>query len=150
MSQSSEKHGKLRLRIKSLMHFATRHPLSFLCLAAHKPACFLQTNDRSVIKQIAQGWLSLSHVLHHQSFLYFQHAIFWLCFQVTVSCQYQSIGRSSRKERGCLSFYALQSGVWSQLWPITHPCLKAQVYVVCNKIKLVGVLFNKSLMSHYW
>jgi len=40
MSQSSEKHGKLQLRIKSLMHFATRHPLSFLCLAAHKPACF--------------------------------------------------------------------------------------------------------------
>ncbi len=27
---------------------------------------------------------------------------------------------------------------------IKHPGLKAQVYVVCNKTKLVGVLFEKS------
>ncbi len=41
------------------------------------------------------------------------------------------------------SFSNLQSGVWSQLWLIRHPGLKAQVYVVCNKTKLVGVLFEK-------
>ena len=33
--------------------------------------------------------------------------------------------------------------MWSQLWLIKHPDLKAQVYVVRNKSKLVGVLFRK-------
>jgi len=34
------------------------------------------------------------------------------------------------------SFYALQSGVWSQLCLIRHPGLKAQVYVVIYYIYL--------------
>ncbi len=39
-------------------------------------------------------------------------------------------------------FYFLQSGVWSQLRRIRRPGLTAQVYVVCDKTKLVGVLFE--------
>ncbi len=42
-----------------------------------------------------------------------------------------------------ISFNTLQSGVWSQLWLIRHAGLKAQVYVVCDKTNLVGVLFKK-------
>ncbi len=41
-----------------------------------------------------------------------------------------------------ISFNALQPGVWSQLCLIWHPGLKAQVYVVCDKSKLVGILFT--------
>ena len=31
--------------------------------------------------------------------------------------------------------------MWSQVGLIRHPGLKAQVYVVCDKTKLVGVLY---------
>jgi len=34
--------------------------------------------------------------------------------------------------------------VWSQLLPISHPGLKALVNVVCDKIRLVEVLLEKS------
>ena len=37
----------------------------------------------------------------------------------------------------------LQSGVWSQLRFISRPGLEAQVHVVCDRTKLVGVLFEK-------
>jgi len=52
-------------------------------------------------------------------------------------------GRASPGQPLFLSFSTLQSGVWSQLWLIRHPGLKAQVYVVCNKTKLVGILLEK-------
>ncbi len=35
---------------------------------------------------------------------------------------------------GVLWNLPVQSGVWSQLWLIRHPGLKAQVYVVCKNI----------------
>ncbi len=41
------------------------------------------------------------------------------------------------------SFSTLQSGVWSTLCLISHLGMKAQVYVVCDKTKLVGVLFER-------
>ncbi len=37
--------------------------------------------------------------------------------------------------------------VWSQLLPISHFGLKAQVYSVCDKIKLVGVLLKNSVID---
>ena len=46
-----------------------------------------------------------------------------------------------------VSFYDLQSGVWSQLGLIRRPGLKAQVYVVCEKTKLVGVLSVRHKLS---
>ncbi len=52
----------------------------------------------------------------------------------------------------CLTFlhfnFTLQSGVWSHLYFIRHPGLKAQVYVVCNKSKLVGVLYLTAVADH--
>jgi len=53
MIQSFEKHGRLQLRIKSLMHFATGHHLNSPCLDADQPACFfankLQINYQNQI-----------------------------------------------------------------------------------------------------
>jgi len=47
------------------------------------------------------------------------------------------------------SCYNLQSGVWSQLWLIRHPSLKAQVNVVCNNIDMPQA-DSQDLMHILW
>ncbi len=59
----------------------------------------------------------------------------------------QHIPSVSLQHLSFVSFHSLHSGVWSQSRLIRHPGLKAQLFVVCNKTKLVGFLFENKITT---